>query len=125
MLYPSSKKTKMEGLRNHRLVRLNSVRAKIMAQVLLEHSSGGKRVKKVAGNSQHRLTVGESCQSQTVAFCNNIPVLVDKWRTADVLYLDTSMAFVTTYHNILSWDVIVWTGAQQKSWKKKKKGWII
>lgn len=77
-------------------------------------------MKKVAGNSQQGLFMDKSCQSQTVAFCDTIAVLVDKWRTAEVLYLDVVMAFVTVSHIILlRWDVMVWRGAQLDARKEK------
>lgn len=71
--------------------------------------------------------MGESCQTQTVAFCDTIAVLVDKWRTADILYLDVVMAFVTVSHSILlRWDVMVQRGAQLDASKEKShKDWII
>lgn len=79
------------------------------------------------GNSQHRLTMSESCQSQMVVFCGEMAGFVDKRGTVGVLYLDFSTVFDTVSQDILLiWDSMEgwsasggmhnWMGEKTTSW---------
>jgi len=57
--------------------------------------------KEATGDSQHSFTMGKSCLTSLVTFCNKAIALVDKGRATDVTCLDLYKVFDTVLHNTL------------------------
>ena len=72
-----------------------------MEQLILDVISKQVEEKKVIRSSQCGFTIGKSCLTNLVAFCDVITGWVDKGTAVDVVYLDFSKAFDTVSHNIL------------------------
>lgn len=72
---------------------LTSVPGKIVGKILLETVLSHMENKEVICGSQHGLSKGKSHQTNFMAFCDLVLLLVDKRRPTDVIYLDLCRAF--------------------------------
>lgn len=73
---------------------------KILGKILLETVLSHVENKEVIGGSWLDLPKGKSRQTNLVAFCDMVTILVDKGRTTDVIYLDLCKACDSVLHNI-------------------------
>jgi len=73
----------------------------MMAQFLLETMLRHMGNKKVTGDSQHGFTMGKSCLTNLVSFCDEVTALVEKGWATDIIYLDLCKAFNTIPHGVL------------------------
>jgi len=76
-------------------VSVTTVSGKILQETMLSHAENS-----VIGDSQHGFTKGKSFLTYLVGFYDMFPVLVDKGRATDSIYLDFSKAFETVLHDI-------------------------
>lgn len=65
----------------------------------MEHVSDHTKEIMMNGSSQRGLTMGRSCLTGLVAFCDQITGFVDEGREVDAVYLDFNKAFDIVSHN--------------------------
>lgn len=65
----------------------------------MEHISDHMKEIMTTGGSQHGLTMGKSCLTSLIAFCDQITRFMDERRDVDAFHLDFSKAFDIVSHN--------------------------
>ncbi|GAB0203192.1 mitochondrial enolase superfamily member 1 [Grus japonensis] len=99
---PVFQKGKKEDPGDYRPVSLTSIPGMVMERLILGVINKHVEKKKVIGSAQHGFTMGKSCLTNLIAFCDGMTGWMDEGRAVNVVYLDFSRAFDTLCHNILT-----------------------
>ena len=98
---PIFKKGKKEDPGNYRPVSLTSIPGKLFEKIILAHIQEGLAGECMLRGNQHGFISGRSCQTNLVAFYDQVTKSLDAGVAVDVVFLDFRKAFDTVSHPVL------------------------
>ncbi|XP_059581880.1 uncharacterized protein LOC109283139 [Alligator mississippiensis] len=98
---PVFKKGRREDPGNYRPISLTLILGKLFEKIIKEHICDGPAAGMILKGNQHGFIRGRSCQTNLIAFCNQVTKALDAGVAIDVVFLDFSKAFDTVSHTIL------------------------
>uniref|UniRef100_A0A7M4E807 Reverse transcriptase domain-containing protein n=1 Tax=Crocodylus porosus TaxID=8502 RepID=A0A7M4E807_CROPO len=101
MWFPSSKKGRKEDPENYRPVSFTSILGKLFERIILAHVHKGPAGEIMLRGNQHRIIRGRSCQTNQVAFYNQVTKSLNAGVAVDIVFLDFWKAFDIVSHLVL------------------------
>ena len=100
-MVPIIKKGRKEDPGNYRPVSLTPVLGKLFEKIIQLHICEGQAGECMLRGNQHGFIRGRSCQTNLVAFYDQVTKSLDAGVTVDIVFLDFWKAFDTASHPIL------------------------